>query len=244
MRRTTRGLPDLADLRWSRVEFWLRQALRDIEFHNLAVLDIGAGDGVFSCYMALQGASHVVSLEPELDGSRSQAHAVLARRVRELNLAQIHHESATFQEFTGAEGSFDVVLAHNVINHLDEEAVVVLHEGGRARSRYQELVAKMYRLLKPDGTLVLADCAPANLFPRLGLRNPIARSIEWHKHQNPEVWMDLLTEVGFERTELHWTYPRRLRAFGALLDNRVASYLGYSHFVIHAYRGAGAACAR
>jgi SAM-dependent methyltransferase len=237
-------LPDLADLRWSRVEFWLRQALREIEFRDLAVLDIGAGDGIFSCYMALQGAARVVSLEPELDGSTSQAHAVLARRVGELSLDTVHHESATFQEFTGASGSFDVILAHNVVNHLDEEAVVVLHRGGQARSRYRELIAKMYRLLRPDGTLVLADCARANLFPHLGLRNPIARSIEWHKHQNPQVWIDLLTEVGFKRIQLHWTYPRRLRAFGALLDNRVAAYLGYSHFVIHADRGAGAQCGR
>ena len=196
------------------------------------MLDVGAGDGLFACYMALHGASEVVALEPEQDGSSSSALRLLRARTEALKLPIACH-AQTFQDFTDEEHSFDVILAHNVINHLDEDAVTQLQTSEVARIRFRELLAKMHRLLKPDGVLILADCARDNLFPRLGLPNPLAPTIEWEKHQNPEVWRELLRQVGFAAAELHWTYPRRLRGLGPLLSRRWMSYCLDSHFVMH-----------
>ena len=233
---TARLLPASSDVDWKRVEFWLRQALRQIDFQGLDVLDIGAGDGIFSCYIALQGASLVVALEPELDGSSSEVRAALLRRAADLGLANVTCLPQTFQQYDGPAGTFDVVLAHNVVNHLDENAVSVLHRSKPAEELFRGLLRRMHDLLRPGGMLVLADCARANLFAHLGLRNPLAPTIEWHKHQNPDLWIRLLEESGLAVSEVHWTYPRRLRMLGSLLDNRVAGYLGDSHFVIHAHR--------
>ncbi len=232
------AMPDLPDVRWGRVEFWLRQSLRDLDFFGKAVLDVGAGDGLFSCYIALQDATRVVALEPELEGSRTHPRRALLDRVAALRLRNVVCLPETFQAYAGRGGEFDVILVHNAINHLDEQAVVVLHRDEGARASYRALLRKFYQLLKPGGVLVIADCARANLFGWLRMRNPVARMIEWHKHQNPELWIRLLHDVGFDGTELHWTYARRLRVLGRLLDNRFISFLMASHFVLHVHRPA------
>jgi SAM-dependent methyltransferase len=231
-------MPDVSGVRWSRVEFWLRQSLRDLDFRGKAVLDVGAGDGLFSCYMALQGAARVVSLEPELDGSVTNPRRTLLARVQALHLDNVTCFSDPFQDYAGPECEFDVIVAHNVINHLDEGAVAVLHRDEDARASYRALLRKFYELLKPGGVVVIADCARANIFPWLGLPNPIASTIEWSKHQDPDLWVRLLRDVGFGAPDLHWTYPRRLSAFGRFLDNRFMSFLMQSHFVLHVHRPA------
>lgn len=231
-------LRDLPDVRWSRVEFWLRQSLRDLDFRGATVLDVGAGHGLFSCYIAQHQAARVVALEPELDGSGAHSRLKLVERVAVLGLANVTCLAETFQDYAGPSESFDVVLVHNAINHLDEAAVVALHRDEDARDTYRALLRKCYRLLKPGGVLVVSDCARANFFAWLGVPNPVASMIEWHKHQDPDLWMRLLREVGFDRLELHWTHPRLLRGLGYFLDNRLVSFLMDSHFVLHAYRPA------
>jgi SAM-dependent methyltransferase len=230
------SMPDLPDVRWSRVEFWIRQSLRDLDFRGKQVLDVGAGGGLFSCYMALQGAARVVALEPELEGSALHPRRTLLERVDMLGLTNVVGLANTFQEYAAPGSAFDVILVHNAINHLDEEAVVALHRSEDARASYRALLGKIYELLKPGGVVVIADCARANLFAWLGIRNPVASMIEWDKHQNPNLWVRLLRDVGFDEFELHWTYPRRLRILGAILDNWFMSFLMQSHFVLHAHR--------
>jgi hypothetical protein len=75
-----------------------------------------------------------------------------------------------------------VVIMFNVINHLDEDAVVVLHQDPVAFERYVTLLKNLHFRMRPGGWIVVADCARANFWPRLGLGSPFARSIEWHKH--------------------------------------------------------------
>lgn len=236
--QSRRGTPESVRIDWRRVEFWLQQSLRHLDFRGKTVLDVGAGDGLFSCYIALHGAAIVVALEPELEGSARHSRATLLERVEALRPHNVTCLADRLQDYAGPSREFDVILAHNVINHLDERAVVALHRDEAARTSYRKLLGKLYELLKPGGVFVMADCARTNFFSWLGIRNPLARTIEWRKHQNPELWMRLLDDVGFEQAELHWTYPRRLRALGPLLDNRFISFLMTSHFVLHVRRPA------
>ena len=227
---------DIPGLPWAKYEFWIRQSLRTVNLRGITILDVGAGEGAFSCYMALQGAAHVVALEPELDGAGTGPRAVLQDRVRQLGLTNVSCLRETLQSFPANSQRFDLILVHNVINHLDEAAVAMMHRDTAARLRYLGLISQLFELLNPGGLLILADCARDNLWARLGLRNPLAPGIEWHKHQNPALWVKILTTAGFEPPELHWTYPRRLRWAGPILDNRWAAFALVSHFVLHATR--------
>jgi SAM-dependent methyltransferase len=226
-------------LPWARSEHWIRQSLRALEFTGKTVLDVGAGSGLFTCYMAYHGARRVVALEPELDGSAGGFNGQLRSRADSLGLANVEFRPDTFQAYDAPDATFDVILLNNAINHLDESAVVVLHQEEWARATYRGLLAKLRRLLKPGGTAVIADCARDNVFYHLGFRNPFKPTIEWHKHQNPGLWEGLLREAGFDAIESHWTIPTRLRALGWALDNTLAAYLTSSHFVVHANRPAG-----
>jgi SAM-dependent methyltransferase len=225
-------------LRWDdRADFWIQQSLREIPLKGKTVLDVGAGVGSFTCYMAKHGAKEVVALEPDLDGSGDgKGLAALARRVEGLGLSNVTYREDTFQGYEAGNKRFDVVLLHAVINHLDEAAVMVAHEAEWARDRYRELLRKVYGMLAPGGTLIIADAARDNFYPMLGLRNPFAPTIEWNKHQNPGLWTVLLQQAGFEKARLSWATPKRLRSIGALLNNRAAAFMLHSHFVLHAKR--------
>jgi hypothetical protein len=68
----------------------------------------------------------------------------------------------------------------------------------------------------------------------MGLKSPFAPTIEWHKHQPPETWTDLLGGVGFRATRVRWSSFNKLRSPGRyLLGNRWASYCLHSHFALY-----------
>lgn len=225
------------DLTRRRVEFWIRESLRDVSLAGADVLDVGAGDGLFTRYIAEAGARRVVALEPEAAGSGAGAASVLERRVRSDGLDNVECRRETFQSYAGPPGSFDILLLHHVVNHLDEAAVARLHLDEDARASYRVLLGRCRDLLRPGGVAVIVDCARLNLFRWLGRRHPLAPTIEWSKHQNPEVWIRLLDAVGFRPIHLYWPVARRLRPARRLLANRYMSLALDSRFVLHARAG-------
>jgi hypothetical protein len=86
-----------------------------------------------------------------------------------------------------------------------------------------------------DSVLIIADCARSNFWSALGLKSPIARTIEWHKHQNPETWIKVFLKAGFHLQDLRWSplYP-----FGWLSANPFVQYFAASHFVLRLRAGA------
>jgi len=69
----------------------------------------------------------------------------------------------------------------------------------------------------------------------LGKTNFFASSIEWHKHQNPETWIEFLKEAGFDSFKLKWIAPSKFGKIGNFLfGNRVVSFFYNSHFIIFA----------
>jgi hypothetical protein len=58
-------------------------------------------------------------------------------------------------------------------------------------------------------------------------------TLEWHKHQPPEVWAELLSKVGFAQPWIRWTTLNTLRRPGELLfGNRLVSYFTLSTFIL------------
>jgi len=210
---------------------------RDIDLRGKSVLDIGGGMGIFSFYCGLQGASDVLCLEPETDGSSAGMVSSFRAVQDEFGLHQVRLRGDLFQKFDAAGKLYDVVLLHHSINHLDEDACIHLRDSAKARDSYGEIAKKMAQIMPPGGTLILADCSPSNVFNDLGIQNPMMKSIEWHKHQPPEAWTDVFRGAGFDDPKVTWTSFNTLRELGfRLFGNRVAAYLTLSHFILHLKR--------
>jgi len=210
----------------------LEMVFRDVRCDGREVLDIGGGAGLLSFCAVQRGASRAVLLEPEAAGSTTgvtqrfeEAAAALALRERVLL------QPVTFQEFDPQGETFDLVISRSSINHLDEEACISLRESPEARSTYLELLHKLRSMLNPGADVIVCDCSRHNLFAHLGIRNPFAPVIEWHKHQSPYFWAHLFCEAGFEQPVVRWNTFNSLGTPGRmLLGNQVASYFLESHF--------------
>ena len=213
--------------------FYLKNLFSGISLQGRTALEIGGGSGLVSFYMRCAGAAEVICLEPEAAGSTSGATGMFKRLSDRLNIDQVSLENTTFQEYEPEGQVYDIIVLHNSINHLDEDACVALRRDPEAKQRYRSIFEKLGR---PSGTgakLVITDCGRLNAFAMLKIRNPIVSSIEWHKHQEPAYWAELLTEVGFENPRIRWPSFNTLRTAGdILLGNRVASFFLTSHFIL------------
>ena len=222
----------------ARLKFYLEQYLfKGIDFSNKVVLDIGGGSGLFSFFCALNGARKVVILEPEFDGSS------VGMRNKFLNLKNNFPEvdniemiDEVLQDYF-TQTRFDFVIMHNSINHLNEEACITLKKNTESLNLYKELFDKLYFLMKEDGVLLISDCSNINFYSSIGLKNPIAPNIEWHKHQAPKVWINLLISVGFNWESTQWASPNFLRRFGRVIfGNPIMSYFTTSDFLIKMHK--------
>lgn len=216
------------------LDFRCRQMYRDIgSVKGLNMLDIGGGSGFFSAWAIANGAARVTNLEPELDGSA----AGMLSRFRTLQQLEpswsdrlIGREN-TVQAYDFRDGPFDLILSQSSINHLNEECCINLRHSAEARETYLGLVGRIKDAMKPGGWFVVSDASSTNYWNRMGLTAPFAKSIEWHKHQEPEVWADLLVEAGFEPVNVRWHLYYPLRHFGALSANRMFARFTSSKFV-------------
>ncbi len=194
------------------------------------VLEIGCGTGAWAIWAALHGAERVFGIDPEANGSTARSLGTLKGTIETLGLSRTVTATNHFLHQVAAQKErFDVVVMYNVVNHLDEDAVVVLHENRTAFECYVSILEKLRSLMNAGGWVIVADCARTNLWPRLGFRSPLANTIEWHKHQDPQIWIDVFRRAGFRHFDLRWSplYP-----FHRLTGNHLVQYLTCSHFVL------------
>lgn len=216
------------------LERYLAFLFRDISFEGKSILDIGGGTGLFSFYAAARGAERVVCLEPQSDGGHSDMNDKFNSIATELALQNVRLIPKTFQQFETAPGSFDIILLHNSVNHLDEWACIHLKNDKVAVDHYMDLFSKLAAQISDGGTIILSDCTRYNFFPLLGLKHPINKTIEWHKHQSPETWAGLLTRVGFVQQSISWSSFNRMGKLGWLLfANRIGAFFLKGHFCLH-----------
>jgi SAM-dependent methyltransferase len=203
-----------------------------LDLQGKSVLEIGCGKGSLLAWTALQGATFVLGLEPEQDGSRSGSYGTLETVVSSLSSGTVKISPTRFDEYSFSE-PFDIVILYNVINHLDECAVTDLHSNPASYQAYSKIAEKIRAVTAPNGTLILADAARSNLWGDLGRRSPFAKTIEWNKHQNPAVWRRLFEEHGFRMLDLRWSY---MYPFGKWSSNFLLHYVTISHFTMRLRR--------
>jgi len=225
----------LAKAKWK-----LSESLGNLSVAGKRILEIGSGEGLTSLLIAASGAKHVIACEPESEGSTSGMMARALDRQKKTNLTNLEFIPRKIED-TGlvASGKFDIILAMNVINHIDEDACRTLHTHDRSRSVYKEALRGWMRMLAPNGTLVITDCSRHNLFSTPSskgwFKSPFARSIEWDIHQSPHVWQSIFADIGIHKTEVHWNTVYRLRHLSPLLGNAVGAYMTTSSFTLRAY---------
>ncbi len=205
----------------------------NIDLKNKNVLDIGGGNGLLSFYIASQQANNVVCLEPELDGSSGNNKNTFNKIASILKYYNITFFNSTFQEFKSLD-KFDIVILYNSINHLNENACINLKKEDNARKIYNKYFRKLYKITADNATIIICDCSNRNFFNDIGLMNPLAKNIEWGKHQNPHIWLKLLEEEGFEKVLLKYSSFNRLGKLGNLFfGNKYFSYFLNSHFCLY-----------
>jgi SAM-dependent methyltransferase len=217
-----------------------RKLFAGVDLEGKTMLDIGCGDGRMGLWAAAHGARRVVGLEPEVDGSRAGMQEAFRRTARQIGLEDtMELVTARLQDYDAGHERFDIVLLAASINHLDEDACTRLHNDEQARQIYREHLRRLAQVAAPGAALIVTDGDRRNLFALLGVRNPLAPTIEWEKHQSPRLWARLLCDVGFEAPTVRWTTFNTLRAPGqALLGNRACAYMLRSEFMLRMRRSA------
>jgi len=193
------------------------------------ILEVGCGSGAFCIWAAMQGAGHVLGIEPEADGYIQGTLDNFRASLQKLGLNNVEGKNCFFQDLQVPDKKFDIILMNNVINHLDENAVEILHKDKHAAGKYVAIAKELKKYLNPGSLIIVADCARSNFWNAIGLKSPVSPTIEWHKHQNPRQWIEVFFQAGYGLYDFRWSplYP-----IGKLASNFFVQYMTMSHFVL------------
>lgn len=210
-----------------------------LDLENRSVLEIGAGPGHMAALCLARGAFRVVALDPESDGATEGVNKQFTRLTESVALGEgIEYLPVSLDKFitTSRKETFDYILMCNVINHIDEDAVTRLHlpDADRERKRYIKTFEEIRNLLSATGILLASDVGRYNLWNSIGLRFPTCRTIDWNKHQDPDVWQALLSKAGFAAIDVKWLPLRRLRHFKVIVSRKCVAQCLNSYFLIRA----------
>lgn len=118
------GYLDYINTPWGRLFY--RLVWHNLEFSDRKILDFGSGFGVTSNHLAK--LNDVIAVEPNVE--------LLEHRICNNHYEQIIGSIDKLKEMK--DGSFDVILCHNVLEYIEDRA---------------DLIAEFHRLLKSDGIL-------------------------------------------------------------------------------------------
>ncbi len=201
-----------------------------VNLSGAKVLDVGCGSGAWVIWAAINGAEQAVGIEPESDGSTSQTLTTLRQTVEILGLSgKVVAFDYFLHQLPMEEQYFDAIVLYNVINHLNESAVIDLHHNQDSFKQFLGIAQDLRLRMKPGGWIIVADCGRTNFWNQIGLSSPLAKNIEWDKHQDPSKWIDVFSSAGFSFVDLRWS---PLQPLTRMTANWLFQYLTSSHFVL------------
>ncbi|TWU55687.1 class I SAM-dependent methyltransferase [Rubripirellula reticaptiva] len=220
---------------------YLRQLFGDVDLKGLRILEIGSGKGLISLHCGLAGAKHVISVEPEMEGSTSGVIAIQKERIKSLSLENVELRQQDFNSLDVAGGSIDLIVMIAVLNHLHETP----HNASRnadAFDKYVAIAKKLHSLLDEGGSVVATDACRYCLWTqlrRVGWPRKwclTQRTIDWKIHQQPAVWEKIFLAAGFSRFEVKYPVPNRLRYLEPLVNNSIGNFAVMGEFIFYAYK--------
>jgi ubiquinone/menaquinone biosynthesis C-methylase UbiE len=122
-----------------------------IDLPSARVLDAGCGTGAY----ALALAPHVGSLTL-VDADEGMLAQTEAKLAAETGVGHLEVQRALLPDLTFDDGSFELVMVHQVLHHLGDE------EGGDWPGQ-RAAVAELARLVAPGGVLVVHTCSQEQL---------------------------------------------------------------------------------
>jgi SAM-dependent methyltransferase len=203
------------------------------------VLEVGSGRGMISAYMALLGASRVVSMEPETVGSTSGVVDTQRRSLAAMGLADVVEVVPADFNTWHSDDRFDVIVSRASLNHI-YPAEKNAGSDPQTRAGYLAVARRVLELLEPGGVFVATDANRYSLFGLgrvIGLRRPWRRrrsGVNWRHHQNARVWRSILLEAGFSEVRISYPVSHKLRHVSALVNNAGVNFLLQGSFIIHA----------
>jgi SAM-dependent methyltransferase len=212
-----------------------------VPLENRTVLEIGSGKGLMTMYVAMRGAAHIVSMEPEMIGSRSGMIALQRQRLARLGIESVEFLPADFNAWAPGGRTFDIVLSRAAINHLYASDRHALYDEPTYRG-YVAVAKKMHDLTAPGGVALITDACRYAFFTAvrdLGVRRPWEwgrTGIDWRHHQNPRTWRRIFLDAGFSRVEVHYPVPFRLRALKGMVDTAIGNFFLQGLFILRAIR--------
>jgi hypothetical protein len=215
------------------LKMMLNSLFKNVDFSDKKFIEVGGGNGICSFYAALRGSKKVICLEPEGDGSTQGVVDKFNFLNNKLTNNTVILKQEIFQSYNSEGEKFDIILLNNSINHLDENACMHLLEDSELRIIYKELFTKIWEISNNGAKIIICDCSRYNFFDFIKIRNPFTPTIEWYKHQAPEVWINMLSEVGFVYKTTRWSSFNTFGNIGKLLfGNKFMAYFLLSHFCI------------
>jgi cyclopropane fatty-acyl-phospholipid synthase-like methyltransferase len=205
------------------------QIFRNIDFRGKTMLEIGCGEVTLCLWACLQGAQEVVGIDAHPARAVARDRAFQAA-TNQRGVPQKKISRCTFQDYTAADRTFDIVVSMASINQLDENSCIRLRESRQAVRTYEGIFRRVARMMKPGGTFIIVDAGRRNFFDDLGLRNPMLPGVEWFKHQQPKDWVPLLQNCGFGLPVVAWITGAWLRRLGIFRLPKALAYFGHSMF--------------
>jgi ubiquinone/menaquinone biosynthesis C-methylase UbiE len=216
-------------------QYFRNQIFFRVEIKDKKVADIGGGNGLASFWCVLEGGCSEAVIIDTLDAGSNQKMFDQYNKMKHESAItnKIRFFNGSIQELSPSNQLFDVVLMHNSINHISEAMTPKLRVSGEAKDYFRKQFREIYNFLSPSGRFIVADCSRRNFFGDLGIKNPIAPSINWEVHQTPDVWKELIESSGFKHLRTTWTTRREFGALGySLFGNKLCSYFLASHFCL------------
>ena len=210
------------------------EILRDVNLKKeKTVLEIGAGNGLFSHFLAIYFDAKVTSLDQyEGFGSVKETYNInksLSEQLNYNNVEIIKSDIATFE----TERKYDYIFAINVFHHIIETHKKLSHDNENFDNCMQ-IFSTVHNLLNENGTFLLREVGKLN-YPFNPLYLKERHVVNFKTKQDSSEWVKCLKEAGFKDIKIRYVTPRYIRKVPGskfVFDNRLISAFFDSAYVI------------